>query len=309
MSRKVLDSNISDADIDFVMNNIIAQNPQLNAQIEQVRNESNVFLCKISRIYPYEDKAWVRILDTNEKIFCRLSHEVLGSGMCIDYLPNGEEVIDRTMFVGKKYVKPFDNLFGIVIKVRWENLKDENVLLGYVNIHDRNNLKSSNDTGEISIKSESSILSVDNERINIMTPALFINGLPYEAPELENYYNKKESDLITDNLNMKIDGKSDKNHVHQWKTIQITNGVIKYNSNLRICVLNYSKTMDAISKSNENILLESINITNYAPPSIISVSSSIEGVTLHLNSDGKLSYTSNTEYTNKNIIGYFMWVY
>lgn len=205
MSRKVLDSNISDADIDFVMNNIVAQNPQLNAQIEQVRNESNVFLCQVLRIYPYEDKAKVKIINNNESVFCRLSHEVLGGGMCVDYLPKGIEKTDFEEYVGKKYVEPFDDLYGILIKVRWENLTDENVLLGYVNIHDSNDLKSSNDTGEISIKSGSSILSVDDERINIMTPALFINGLPYNEPELLNYYDKNETNVIANSLKDEID--------------------------------------------------------------------------------------------------------
>ena len=62
MARKVLDSNIGDSEIDSIMDNIIAQNPQLNAQIEQVRNESNVFLCEVLRIYQYEDKALVKVL-------------------------------------------------------------------------------------------------------------------------------------------------------------------------------------------------------------------------------------------------------
>ena len=86
MSRKVLDSNISDADVDTIMNEIIAQNPQLNAQIEKVHNENNAFLCKVLRLYPFEDKAYVKILNTGKGVFCRLSHEILGDGMSIDYL-------------------------------------------------------------------------------------------------------------------------------------------------------------------------------------------------------------------------------
>lgn len=205
MARKVLDSNVGDADIDTLMDNIISQNPQLNAQIEMVHNESNVFLCKVLRIYSYEDKALVKVLDDKTEVFCRLSHEILSRGMCIDYLPNGVEKLDKSKYVGKKYIEPTDNLFGIMIKVRWKNLKDENVLLGYVNIYDHDNLRSSNDTGEISLKSGSSIVSVDNERVNIMTPALFINGLPYDAPELENYYDKNESDILLNNIQTNID--------------------------------------------------------------------------------------------------------
>ena len=204
MSRKVLDSNIGENDVDIIMNNIIAQNPQLNAQIEQVRNENNIFLCRVLRIYSYEDKAYVKILNTNTNVFCRLSHEIIGSGMSIDYLPEGVEKLDTTFYRNKYYIEPYDDLYGIVMKVRWENLTDENVLIGYVNIHDKSDLKSNSDKGEISIKSGSSTISVDNERVNIMTPSLFINGLPYDEPELKNYYDKNESSIITNSLTEQI---------------------------------------------------------------------------------------------------------
>lgn len=200
MSRKVLDSHMGDNEVDTIMNNIIAQNPQLNAQIEMVHNESNVFLCKILRIYSYEDKVYVKILNTGENIFARVSHEVMGSNMSIDYLPKGLKNTDDEKFKGKDYIVPYDDLYGIVIKVRWLNLDDENVLLSYVNIHDKGDLKTTSDDGELFLKSGSSSISVDDERINIMTPHLFINGLPYNEPDLKNYYDKDETNIITKSL-------------------------------------------------------------------------------------------------------------
>ena len=204
MSRKVLDYTVGESEADIIMNNIIAQNPQLNAQIEKVHNESNVFLCKILRIYSYDDKAFVKIINTNKNVFCRLSHEIMGREMSIDYLPKGVEKKDDKFYKGRSYIEPYDDLYGILIKVRWNNLDDENVLIGYVNVYDKYNLKSSSDDGELSIKSGSSIISVDDERINIMTPSLFINGLPYSEPELNNYYDKNESDVIFNALDEKI---------------------------------------------------------------------------------------------------------
>lgn len=200
MSRKVLDSHIGENEVDTIMNNIIAQNPQLNAQIEKVHNESNVFLCKILRIYNYEDKVYVKILNTGTNTFARLSHEIMGSNMSIDYLPKGSEKIDEDKFKGKKYIVPYDDLYGIVIKVRWNNLDDENVVISYVNIHDNGDLKSSSEDGEILLKSGSSSIGIDDERINIMTPMLFINGLPYNEPKLDNYYDKNETNIITNSL-------------------------------------------------------------------------------------------------------------
>ena len=205
MSRKVFDSNIGGDDFDYIMHSIIAENPQLNARIEEVRNDNNAFLCKVLRIYSYDDKALVKVIDNNRNIFCRLSHEIIGNGMSIDYLPNGIEKKDEKYFVGKTYLEPYSDLYGIVMKVRWENLTDENVLIGYVNIHDNNDLRSSSDKGEISINSGSSTISIDNERVNIMTPNLFINGLRYDEPELKNYYDKNEMSIITNSLKEMIE--------------------------------------------------------------------------------------------------------
>ena len=215
--RRVLDSNIGDADFDKLFDSIIGDNPHLNKRIEDVHNENNMFLCEILRIYPYVDKAFVRILNNDDKVYCRLSHEILGKGISIDYLPDGVEKTDNNKFVGEKYIEPYDKLFGVVIQVRWDNLNDENVLLQYVNIHGDNTLRSSNDAGEISVKSGSSIISVTDERVNIMTPALFVNGLPYNEPELDNYYDKKEIDLITNTVSSNVDFTGLLNSVEEYK--------------------------------------------------------------------------------------------
>lgn len=209
MSRKVLDNNVGASDVDAIMDSIIAQNPQLNAKIEQVYNDNNAYLCEVLRIYPYEDKAYVRVLNNNKNIFCNLSHEFLGGGMSIDYLPSGVEKVDKDFHYGKKYVEPFNDIYGIVLQVRWKNISDENVLLGYVNLYGSSDLKSSSNVGEISLKSGSSNISITNERVNIMTPSLFINGLPYDEPELKNYYDKSESDLIINSLNIGGDSGND----------------------------------------------------------------------------------------------------
>lgn len=200
MSRKVLDSHFGDNEVDAIMDNIIAQNPQLNAQIEKVHNESSIFLCKILRIYSYEDKVYVKILNSGKNVFARLSHEIMSSDMSIDYLPKGTVKVDKELFKDKKYVVPYDDLYGIVMKVRWENLDDENVVISYVNIHDNGDLKNSSEDGELFLKSGASSISVDDERINIMTPSLFINGLPYTEPKLDNYYDKNETNIITNSL-------------------------------------------------------------------------------------------------------------
>ena len=67
--RTALGSNLGEADFDRLFDSIIGSNPHLNNKIREVHNESNVFLCLVLRIYPYEDKAWVRILNNDNKVF------------------------------------------------------------------------------------------------------------------------------------------------------------------------------------------------------------------------------------------------
>lgn len=198
--KKVSYESMGHDEISRIMNDIIAQNPYLNDEIEKVSNKSNMFLCKILRLYPYDDKALVKLIDTGKNIFCRLSHEIIGNGLSIDYTYDGVEQEDKDYLIGRRYIRLYDVLYGIVVKVRWENLIDENVLIGYANVGNISDLKSSSDKGEVSIKSGSSIISVTDERVNIMTPSLFINGLPFDEPNLKNHYDKNETNIIINSL-------------------------------------------------------------------------------------------------------------
>lgn len=181
-----------------LFDNVIASNPQLHKIIKEVQAESNIFLCKIIRIYPYSDKAYVKILDTGKSVWCRMTHEVLDSNMCLVGANRGSVKTGKN--TNATYIEPYDEIYGIVAKVRWNGTKDENCLMSYINLRNNYSLSNVIGDGEILISVGNSKISITTERINIITPKLFINGLPSTEPELDNYFDKTEMDITTNNI-------------------------------------------------------------------------------------------------------------
>ena len=70
-------------------------------------------------------------------------------------------------------------------------------------------LKSSIGDGEINLKSGKSSISVTDERVNILCPELFVNGLPFSNPDFENYYTINETHNLTSQFLDTIDEKID----------------------------------------------------------------------------------------------------
>ena len=181
-----------------LFDNVIASNPQLHRIIKEVRDESNMFLCKVIRIYPYSDKAYVKILNTGKSIWCRMTHEILDSGMCLVGANRGS--VKTGKHTNATYIEPYDDIYGVVAKVRWSGTKDENCLISYINLKNNYSLSNVVGDGEIQISVGNSKISITSERINIITPKLFINGLPSTEPELDNYFDKTEMNITTNNI-------------------------------------------------------------------------------------------------------------
>lgn len=189
MTRGVLDSTSTSSDFYTVFDNVVATNPHLNKVITEVRNETNIFLVKILRFYTFRDMAYVEELNTNKKYYCHLTHEMLSYEVSFNCMCDG------TVKSGDKYgtyVKPKSNIYGIVANVRFKDNVDKKCLLSCLNYGDNNKLKSNVRNGEIRLVSGDSTVSITRERINLTTPKLFVNGLPYDEPKLSNYYDKQE---------------------------------------------------------------------------------------------------------------------
>ena len=209
MAQTVKDGTFVSSDLGRLFDDIINTNPKLSQRIVDVKNETNLFLCKVLRYYTYKDLALVKVLNDGSEILCHLTHDVLSRDVSIKSMNSGVVKTDES---NGTYIVPHSNIYGIVAKVRWNGITDENCFISCVNINNNDELKSIVGDGEIVLTANNSKISLTNERINVMTPKLFINGLPYDAPELTNYYNKDEANLIQNNndiqfqdLNNKID--------------------------------------------------------------------------------------------------------
>lgn len=202
MVKGVLDSTSTSTDFYTVFDNIVATNPQLNKTMDDVRNETNLFLVKVLRFYTHRDLAYVQELDSGKKYFCHLTHEMLSYEVSFNCMCDGN-VKSGDKF--GTYVEPYSTIYGVVADVRFKGTTDEKCLLSCLNYGDDNQLKSNVMNGEIRLVSGDSSLSLTRERINLMTPKLFINGLPYDEPSLKNYYTKDEISTIKSNTDAQID--------------------------------------------------------------------------------------------------------
>ena len=190
------------SDSKTLMENIIASNPILNKNITEAKNEPHLFLCKVLRIYPYLDKVAVQLLNNGKEIMCRMTHDILDTEMSIRSINRG--LVKTGKKTNATYVKPHDEIYGIVAKVRGKNYNEENCFISCVNFKNNSSLKNVVGDGEILLSVGSSKLSITDERTNILTPRLFINGLPYDSPELKNYFNEDEINIINEIVDARL---------------------------------------------------------------------------------------------------------
>lgn len=201
MVKKALDGTSTTNDFYTVFDNVVATNPQLNKTITEVRNENNLFLVKVLRFYTRRDMAYVEELDSGKKYYCHLTHEMLSYEVSLNCMCDGNVHSDAKYGT---YVKPSSNIYGVVGNVRFKGISDEKCLLCCLNYNDNNKLRSDVRNGEIRLTSGNSNISLTKERINITTPRLFVNGLPYEEPKLDNYYDKTEINTIKSDTDAQI---------------------------------------------------------------------------------------------------------
>ncbi len=218
MVKGVLDSTSTSSDFYNLIDDIVASNPQLNKVITDVRNETNLFLCKVLRFYTIRDLCWVRELGTGEEYLCHMTHEMLSYEVSLNTMCDG--VVKQDAQYGT-YIEPYSDIYGIVGNVRFKGTTDEKCLFSCLNYDDDNSLFSNVRNGEIRLKVGESTLSLTDKRINLRTPTLIVNGLPYNEPELKNYYNKSEistiksdTDAQLESLNNKVDA-LDIDHINE----------------------------------------------------------------------------------------------
>ena len=195
MVKKVNNTHATTNELFKTLDNIVATNPQINNQITEVRNESNLFVCEVLRFYPVKDICYVKIINTNEYKYAFNTHDILSRNVSLESMVDGDSYTDSEQG-NSSYIKPYSTIYGIVAKVRSNNLDDEYCLISCLNYKDSSRLKSTVNNGEIKLTSGDSSISLTDERVNILCPELFINGLPFSNPEFENYNTTDEINNI-----------------------------------------------------------------------------------------------------------------
>ena len=202
MVKGVLDSTSTSSDFYTVFDNIVATNPHLEKTITEVRNESNLFLCKILRFYTIKDLCLIKKLDDGKEYMCHMTHEMLSYEVSLNCMCDGTVKTDKKYGT---YIEPFTTIYGVVANVRFKGNTDEKCLLSCLNYKSDNTLFSSVRNGEIRLKVGNSTLSLTGSRINLMTPTLLVNGLPYNEPKLNNYFDKSQINTIKSDTDAQIE--------------------------------------------------------------------------------------------------------
>lgn len=166
---------------------------------EELKSSLSLKLGKVLMIYPSQDKAKVQLLDNKKKENVLIAHDFISGGMNINAYPVGTNTTDN----GKNAIIPSDDLYCVVMHTSDEKHK---VLLSYVDLDEAFN-RTSIRSGEYRMQVGENFISLTDKYINMKAQNFFINGLPYTEAytPLEDYYDKKEADLILSTLNEKIE--------------------------------------------------------------------------------------------------------
>lgn len=166
---------------------------------EELKSSLSLKLGKVLKIYPSQDKAKVQLLDNKKKETVLIAHDFISGGMNINAYPMGTNTTDN----GKNAIIPSDDLYCVVMHTSDEKHK---ILLSYVDLDEAFN-RSSIRSGEYRMQVGENFISLTDKYINMKAQNFFINGLPYTEAytPLEDYYDKKEADLILNTLNEKIE--------------------------------------------------------------------------------------------------------
>lgn len=201
MVKGVLDSTSTSNDFYTLFDNLVATNPQLEKQFVEVRNETNLYLCKVLRFYTTRDLCLVKELNTNDEYVCHMTHEMLSYEVSLNCMCDGS--VKHDLNYGT-YIEPYSDIYGVVANVRFRDNVDEKCLLQCLNYQSDKSLFSNVRNGEIRLNVGDSTLSLTKNRINLMTPTLIVNGLPYNEPKLNNYYDKTEINTIKSDTDAQI---------------------------------------------------------------------------------------------------------
>lgn len=120
-------------------------------------------------MYKGTDKSLIEVLETSELKTAFWIHTINTPSTSITYFPEG---MDLTNDDGEEYIEVIEQ-----IVVNFVNIGEKNLILGY-----SNNGLINGSNGNLTISSGENSIIMNKSLINISSPNLRINGLPYDNP-------------------------------------------------------------------------------------------------------------------------------
>ena len=250
--------------------------------VKEAIDDSKISAGVVTKFYPHLDKAEVQISNSNKKVLCKILHRF--GGELIDfYTPNGDLIFDEEM--KEKCIIPRGDLNCLVVDIN--SFDDEYLLLGYYNIDELIGINPASQ-GNLKICTEGG------------TNEFFIkfgyDGLELRLPDsISTIIGEMDEDMVETDY-------ASSSHTHgTWNSITITNGILYYNSAIRMCALRYSRTFSSASANTMYEWWQLIPST-YRPKYMVSGSGNRNGATITIDSDGyvygrfAIAFTSSTSF-------------
>lgn len=148
---------------------LLSQDKTLKDLENELRNDLSAKKAVLKQVYYGTGKAIIEALDTSELKTAYIIYSVNTPSTSVTYLPEGMKGKNDA---GEEYINVTERII-----VDYVSIGDSNLILGY-----SNNGVTAGSNGNLTITSGENTISINKSLINIKSPNLIINGLPYDNP-------------------------------------------------------------------------------------------------------------------------------
>lgn len=148
---------------------LLSQEKSLDDLGEELRNELSAKKAVLKQVFYGTGKAIIEDQSTSELKTAYIIYSVNTPSTSITYCPEGMKGKNDA---GEEYINVSERII-----VDYVSIGDSNLILGY-----SNNGVSAGTNGNLTITSGENTISINKSLINVKSPNLIINGLPYDNP-------------------------------------------------------------------------------------------------------------------------------
>lgn len=153
---------------------------------------------KVIKFFKGSDKALVELNNLNKKVRCVMLHPMISEDMNISFIPKGIESLDEEY--NEYAITPYNPPNCLVMDINNGDNAGEMAIIGFIST-DTQKISTNAYEGEIRITVGETIVSITNDRVNIISNGVFWNGVNQKVPVLNNVYEKTETDKTVNTIN------------------------------------------------------------------------------------------------------------